>query len=137
MVSVDARGRACRNVSPDSCASKKDVVGQHRCADRKCVNAPVCACMWPQNDPLFCPSEEDMGLFGAGAAARFSTAFYIKGDGCMDFGFSRHVAANDDGTRPSGIPPPEQEVRASSCCWGFVCVLPGQQLAQLARAARP
>ncbi|KAF5832259.1 hypothetical protein DUNSADRAFT_11931 [Dunaliella salina] len=40
-------------------------------------------------DPMFCPSDEDMGLFGAGAAARFSTAFYIKGDGCMDFGFSR------------------------------------------------
>lgn len=40
---------------------------------------------------MFSISEEDVVLFGAGAAARFSTAFYIKGDGCMDFGFSRWV----------------------------------------------
>jgi hypothetical protein len=38
---------------------------------------------------MSCFSEEDAALFSGGAAARFNTSFYIKGDGCMDFGFSR------------------------------------------------
>ncbi|GFH30000.1 hypothetical protein HaLaN_28766, partial [Haematococcus lacustris] len=31
---------------------------------------------------------EDWTLFSDAAATRFSAASYIRGDGCMDFGFS-------------------------------------------------
>jgi len=77
---------------PSSSQTRPRIFGRPRMASPSAGRPLSPARMMEQalkNDPMFCPSDEDMGLFGAGAAARFSTAFYIKGDGCMDFGFSR------------------------------------------------
>jgi hypothetical protein len=42
-------------------------------------------------DPGLFGDGEDLALFGdrGSAAARFNTSYYVKGDGCMDFGFAR------------------------------------------------
>ncbi|GFH29472.1 uncharacterized protein HaLaN_28132, partial [Haematococcus lacustris] len=55
---------------------------------------------WPaalaQDQDMF-SGGEDWTLFSDAAATRFSAASYIRGDGCMDFGFSRWEAAQAEG----------------------------------------
>ncbi len=42
------------------------------------------------NPELF-SSGEEVALFSDAVASRFTPSVYLRGDGCMDFGFSRSV----------------------------------------------